>query len=132
MKKKKENPYFYFDNAILTSNLFNMYEQMIIIYLIGLSENEKTKKIDIVNELTISISEFAEKTKMSRTGIANYLRRLEKKGVLVKINNESEEEGYMANTYKLLNFASVWDCKTLEELKNETDRIKREVLLNGE
>lgn len=56
---------------------------------------------------------------------------LENKGVLIKKSRVSEDNGYLSNEYEILNYNSVWDCKTLDELKKETDKIKSEVLING-
>lgn len=121
-------PHFYIYNGLLVSELFNAHEVFLLMYLIGLADNNKTNRI---NTTVISIKKLSEKIGMSKTTVCKYIRLLEEKGVLIKKNRISKENGYIANEYNILNFISVWDCKTLEELKKETDRIKREVQ-NGE
>lgn len=123
-------PHFYIYNGIMESSLFDASEKLLIIYLIGFSENNLESNIDIVNITKISINNLCKKIRMSKSTLYKYLKSLEQKGILIKEFNMSAENGYTANTYKILNFASIWNCETLEELQNEANRIKKEVLTN--
>ena len=121
-------PHFYIYNGLLDSELFNANEVMLIIHLIAFADNSEPNQI---NTTTISINKLSQKLGMSKSTVCKYIKLLENKGVLIKKNRVSEDNGYLSNTYEVLNFISVWDCETLEELKQETDKIKNEVLING-
>lgn len=121
-------PHFYIYNGLLDSNLFNANEVMLIIHLIAFADNNEPNQINIT---TISINKLSQKLGMSKATVCKYIKLLENKGVLIKKNRVSEDNGYLSNTYEVLNFNSVWDCNTLEKLKKETDKIKNEVLTNG-
>lgn len=121
-------PHFYIYNGLLESDLFNANEKMLLIHLIAFADNSEPNQI---NTITISITKLSQKLGISKATICKYIKLLEKKGVLVKKNRVSEDNAYLSNTYKILNYTSAWDCKTLEELKQETDKIKNEVLING-
>lgn len=113
-------------SGLIDSPLFNGYEKLLLIHLLSHS----TAEIDAVNTATISIKKLNESTKISRPTIYRRIKDLEEKGVLVKKKNISIDNGNTANTYKILNYISVWDSTTLEVLKERTDKIKREVLMN--
>lgn len=113
-------------NGLMNSLLFDGYEKLLLIYLLANSN----AKINAINAATISIKKLNEITKISKPTIYNRIKGLEEKGVLMKKNNVSTDNGNTANTYKVLNYTSVWDCKTLEELREETNKIKRKVLAN--
>lgn len=126
--KIKENndpsrPHFYLCNGLITSKLFSTREVMLLIYLIAFADNNEPNQI---NTTTISINKLSQRTKVSKATIYKYIKLLEEKGVLIKKKHISEDNGYLANTYQILNFVSVWNCKTLDELKKETNRIKSE------
>lgn len=114
-------PHFYIYNGLLDSNLFNTSEIILLIHLIAFADNSEPNQ---TNTITISINKLSKKLKMSKVTVCKYIKLLEEKGVLVKKNHISEENGYLSNTYEILNYNSVWDCKSLEELKKETDKIK--------
>lgn len=116
-------PHFYLYNGLITSQLFNTRELVLLIYLIASADNSEPNQI---NTATISINKLSQMTKISKATIHKYIKLLEEKGVLIKKKHISEDNGYLANTYEILNFVSVWDCKTLDELKEETNRIKSE------
>lgn len=99
---------------------------MLLIYLIA----QSSAKIDTMNTATISIRKLCEYTKISKPTVYKHIKKLEEKGVLIKQNNSTSDNGNVANTYKILNYISVWDYETLDELKKETDKIKGEVLIN--
>lgn len=117
-------PYFYIYNGLLDSELFNAHEVLLLIHLIGFADNNETNQI---NTSVISINKLSKKTGISKATVCKYIKSLEEKGVLIKKNRISKENGYIANVYDILNFTSVWDCKTLNELKEETDKIKGRV-----
>lgn len=119
-----DRPHFYVYNGLLDSELFNAHEVILIIHLIAFADNSEPNRI---NTTTISINKLSQKLGMSKATVCKYIRLLEQKGVLVKKNRVSEDNGYLANIYEILNYTSVWDCITLDELKKETDRIKREI-----
>lgn len=121
-------PHFYIYNGLLDSNLFNANEIMLIIHLIAFADNSEPNQI---NTTTISITKLSQKLGISKATVCKYIKLLENKGVLIKQSRVSEDNGYLSNTYEILNYNSVWDCETLEELKKETDKIKGEVLING-
>lgn len=121
-------PHFYIYNGLLDSDLFNANEIMLIIHLIAFADNSEPNQI---NTTTISITKLSQKLGISKATVCKYIKLLENKGVLIKKNRVSEDNGYLSNTYEILNYNSVWDCETLEELKKETDKIKGEVLING-
>jgi len=123
-----DRPHFYIYNGLLDSDLFNANEVMLIIHLIAFSDNNEPNQI---NTTTISINKLSQKSGISKATVCKYIKLLESKGVLIKKSRVSEDNGYLSNTYEILNYNSVWDCKTLEELKKETNKIKREVLNNG-
>lgn len=123
-----DRPYINVYIGLMKSLLFDGYEKMLIIYLMRFSDTSET---DCINTSTISVNDICKKAKMSKTTVYNRIKQLEKKGVLVKQYNNTLDSGKMANTYRLLNYASVWDCETLEELKEITDEIKKEALLDG-
>ena len=119
--------HFYIYNGLLNSDLFNANELILIIHLIAFADNSKPNQI---NTTTISINKLSQKLGMSKATVCKYIKLLENKGVLVKKSRISEDNGYLSNTYEILNYNSVWDCETLEELKEETDKIKSEVIIN--
>lgn len=121
-------PHFYIYNGLLDSDLFNTNEIMLIINLIAFADNSEPNQI---NTTTISINKLSQKLRISKATVCKYIKLLENKGVLIKKSRVSEDNGYLSNTYEILNYNSVWDCETLEELKKETDKIKSEVLING-
>lgn len=112
---------FYIYNGLLDSQLFNAHEVLILVHLIGFADNNE---IDQINRTVISINKLSKKTGISKATVCKYIKSLEEKGVLIKKNRVSKENGYIANVYDILNFISVWDCTTLDELKKETDKIK--------
>ena len=97
---------------------------MLLVHLIAFADNNEPNKI---NTTTISINKLSEKVGISKATVCKYIKSLEEKGVLIKKNRISKENGYIANVYDILNFTSVWDCITLDDLKKETNRIKSEV-----
>ena len=113
-------------DSLMDSLLFNGYEKLLLIYFL----THSTMEINTINTTTVSVKKLNESTKISKPTIYKRIKDLEKKGVLVKEKNISIDNGNTANTYKILNYTTVWNCKTLEELKKETDKIKREVLTN--
>lgn len=115
-------PHFYLYNGLLTSPLFNAHETILLIYLIASSDNNEPDQINIA---TISVNELSKKTGMNKAMVSKYIKSLEKKGVVIRKNSISGEDGCVANTYEILNFISVWDCKTLDKLKKETNKIKK-------
>lgn len=117
-------PHFYIYNGLIDSQLFSAGETVLLIHLIGFADKSE---IDQVNTTTISINKLSRKIGTSKATVCKYIRSLEEKGVLIKKNRVAEDNGYLANVYQVLNFISVWDCSTLDELKKETDRIKSEV-----
>ncbi len=121
-------PHFYIYNGLLDSDLFNANEIMLIIHLIAFADNSEPNQI---NTTTISITKLSQKLGISKATVCKYIKLLENKGVLIKKSRVSEDNGYLSNEYEILNYNSVWDCKTLDELKKETDKIKSEVLING-
>lgn len=121
-------PHFYIYNGLLDSDLFNANEVMLIIHLIAFADNSEPNQI---NTTTISITKLSQKLGISKATVCKYIKLLENKGVLIKKSRISEDNGYLSNTYEILNYNSVWDCETLDELKKETDKIKSEVLING-
>lgn len=121
-------PHFYIYSGLLDSDLFNINEIMLIIHLIAFADNSDSNQI---NTVTISINKLRKILKISKTTICKYIKSLEKKGVLVKKNRVSEDNGCLANIYEILNYTSVWDCQTLDDLKKETNRIKMEVQGSG-
>lgn len=112
---------FYIYNGLLDSQLFNAHEVLILVHLIGFADNNE---IDQINRTVISINKLSKKAGISKATVCKYIKSLEEKGVLIKKNRVSKENGYIANVYDILNFISVWDCTTLDELKKETDKIK--------
>lgn len=112
---------FYIYNGLLDSQLFNAHEVLLLVHLIGFADNND---IDQINTTVISINKLSKKTGISKATVCKYIKSLEEKGVLIKKNRVSKENGYIANVYDILNFTSVWDCATLDELKKETDKIK--------
>lgn len=116
--------HFYIYNGLLESQLFNIHEVMLLVHLIAFADNNEPNKI---NTTTISINKLSEKVGISKATVCKYIKSLEEKGVLIKKNRISKENGYIANVYDILNFTSVWDCITLDDLKKETNRIKSEV-----
>lgn len=123
-----DRPHFYIYDGLLTSKLFNSHETMLLIYLIGFAHDSETNN---TNTISISTNKLRQKLGMSSAAVHKYIRSLEEKGVLVKKGPISEEDDDCDNTYEILNYVSVWDCETLDELKKETDRIKREVQCDG-
>ncbi len=121
-------PHFYIYNSLLDSDLFNAHEVLLLIHLIGFADNNVPNQI---NTTVISINKLSKKTGISKATVCKYIKSLEEKGVLIKKNRISKENGYISNVYDILNFISVWDCTTLDELKKETDRIKKEVENGG-
>ena len=119
-----DRPHFYIYDGLMTSKLFNTYEKILLIHLIGFAHDSESNNI---NTVSISTNKLKQKLGMSSAAVHKYIRLLEEKGVLVKKDPISEEDDDFDNTYEILNYISVWDCKTLDELKKETDRIKKEV-----
>lgn len=115
-------PYIEIYNGLLDSQLFDRYETMLLIHLLAHSAAE----IDTICSATMSINEISKKTRISKPTLLRRIKRLEEKGILIKQKNFSLHNGIGANTYKILNYISAWDCKTLEELKEVTDKIKKE------
>ena len=113
-------------DSLMDSLLFNGYEKLLLIYFL----THSTMEINTINTTTVSVKKLNESTKISKPTIYKRIKDLEEKGVLIKEKNISIDNGNTANTYKILNYTTVWNCKTLEELKKETDKIKREVLTN--
>lgn len=118
-----DRPYFYVYTGLLESDLFNANETILIIYLIASAYDNE---IDTVNTITINIDEASQMLGVSRADVCKYIKSLEKKGILFKKDPVPEDNECFDGTYDILNYISVWDCKTLDELKKETDRIKRE------
>lgn len=112
---------FYIYNGLLDSQLFSAHEVLLLVHLIGFANNNE---INQINTTVISINKLSKKTGISKATVCKYIKSLEEKGVLIKKNRISKENGYIANVYDILNFTSVWDCTTLDELKEETNRIK--------
>lgn len=123
-----DRPHFYIYTGLLNSDLFNANEVMLIIHLIAFADNSEPNQVNIT---TISINKLSQKLGISKSTVCKYIKLLENKGVLIKKSRISKDNGYLSNTYEILNYNSVWDCETLEELKKETDKIKNEVLING-
>jgi DNA-binding transcriptional ArsR family regulator len=121
-------PYIEVYDGLINSFLIDWFDKLLIIYLMMSSD---TSKINCVNTATVSIREICQKTKMSKPTICKHIRILEEKGIIIKQENNTPNNKRIANTYKLLNYVSVWDCKTLNELKNVTNKIKSEVLKDG-
>ena len=71
------------------------------------------------------MNRLSQQLGMSRVDVRKYIKVLEEKGVLVKKGSVSDDD-HFDNIYMILNYISVWDCKTLDELKKETDRIKKQ------
>lgn len=115
-------PHFYIYTGLLDSTLFNADETILIIYLIASAYDNDT---DTINIATISINRLSKKLGMSRADVCKHIKSLEEKGVLVRKELVSDDD-YFDNIYMILNYISVWDCKTLDELKKETDRIKKQ------
>lgn len=80
-----------------------------------------------INTTTISINKLSQEIRKGKAVVYKYIQSLEEKGVVIKANPVSEDSGSITDTYKILNFESMWDCKTLDELKKETDRIKSKI-----
>lgn len=120
-------PYIEVYHGLINSVLLDGFDKLLVISFMMFSDTSET---DTINTSTVSISKICQKTKMSKPTVCKHIKSLEEKGVLIKQHNSTPDSGKMANTYKLLNYISVWDCKTLEELKMETDKIKSEVLKN--
>lgn len=118
-----DRPYFYVYTGLLESDLFNANETILIIYLIASAYDNQ---IDTVNTITINIDGASQALGMSRSDVCKYVKSLEKKGILFKKGPVPEDNECFDNIYDILNYISVWDCRTLDELKKETDRIKRE------
>lgn len=121
-------PYIEVYDGLIDSLLIDWFDKLLIIYLMMSSD---TSKINCVNTATVSIREICQKTKISKPTICKHIKILEEKGIIIKQENNTSNNRRIANTYKLLNYISVWDCKTLDELKNVTNKIKSEVLENG-
>ena len=115
-------PHFYLYTGLLDSALFNADETILIIYLIASAYNNDT---DTINTTAISMNRLSQQLGMSRVDVRKYIKVLEEKGVLVKKGSVSDDD-HFDNIYMILNYISVWDCKTLDELKKETDRIKKQ------
>lgn len=114
--------------GIMDSPLFDIYEKMLIICLLVKSNSEA--EIDTINTVTISINELNKLLPTSKNGTYKSIKLLEEKGVLIKERAVSSSGGNRENTYKVLNYFSVWDSTTLDELKENTDKIKREMSLH--
>jgi len=123
-----DRPRFYIYTGLLDSDLFNADETILIIYLIASAYDNE---INTINTTAISINKLSQKLGMSRVDVHKHIKSLEEKGVLVKKGPISEDNDHFDNIYEILNHISVWDCKTLDELKKVTDRIKRRVLCDG-
>ncbi len=121
-------PYIEVYNGLIDSLLLDGIDKLLVIYFMMFSD---TSEIDCVNTSTVSISKICKMIKMSKPTVCKHIKNLEEKGILIKKENSTPNNRRTANTYKLLNYVSVWDCKTLEELKKVTDKIKSEVLKNG-
>lgn len=113
-------------NGLIDSQLYDIYEKLLIIYLLLYS----TANIDTVCTATISINNLARASQTSKATIRRRLKSLAEKGILIKQKNILPNKSADANTYKVLNYISVWDCRTLSELKEETDKLKSEILTN--
>ena len=109
-----DRQHFYIYVGLLDSDLFNADETLLIIYLIAFTHNNE---IDMINTISISINSLNQKLGISKTAIYECIRLLEEKGVLIKKDHVSEDNDYLDNTYNILNYISVWDCKTLDEFK---------------
>lgn len=118
-----DRPHFYIYTGLLDSDLFDANETILIIYLIASAHDNE---INTINTTAISINRVSQKLGMSRVDVRKYIKLLEEKGVLVKKGLVSEDDDCFDNTYMVLNYISVWDCKTLDELKRVTDRIKKQ------
>ena len=117
-----DRPRFYIYTGLLDSDLFNADETILIIYLIASAYDNE---INTINTTAISINKLSQKLGMSRVDVHKHIKSLEEKGVLVKKGSVSDDD-HFDNIYMILNYISVWDCKTLDELKKETDRIKKQ------
>ena len=117
-----DRPRFYIYTGLLDSDLFNADETILIIYLIASAYDNE---INTINTTAISMNRLSQQLGMSRVDVRKYIKVLEEKGVLVKKGSVSDDD-HFDNIYMILNYISVWDCKTLDELKKETDRIKKQ------
>lgn len=117
-----DRPHFYIYTGLLDSDLFDANETILIIYLIASAHDNE---INTINTTAISINRVSQKLGMSRVDVRKYIKLLEEKGVLVKKCPASDDD-HFDNTYMILNYISVWDCKTLDELRRVTDRIKKQ------
>lgn len=115
------NTYMVIYNGLIESQLFDKYEKILIIHLLKCFTDE----IDTICIANISLNELTRISQISKSTLRRRLKSLEEKGILIKQENSSPDNGTDANTYKILNYISVWDCKTLKELKRETDKIKK-------
>lgn len=123
-----DRPHFYVYAGLLESRLFNVNEKMLIVYLLGLAEDNKA---DRINTASISIDELSQKMSMDKSSVCKIIRSLEEKGVLVKKETAVGDSTDPVDTYGVLNYTSVWECRTSNALRKETDRIKREVQWDG-
>lgn len=119
-----DRPHFYIYSGLLDSLLFNADEKMFIIYLIGSAEDSG---VDRINTISASIDRLSQKMRIDRSSVCKNIRSLKEKGVLIKKDISAENSTDPICAYGVLNYVSVWDCKTFDELKKETDRIKLEV-----
>lgn len=119
-----DRPHFDIYHGMILSELFNGDEKMLLMQLIASADNSNPNQI---NTTTISVNKLSRETGKGKTAVYKYIQSLEEKGVLIKENPVPEDNGSITDTYKILNFESVWDCRTLDELKKETDRIKSEL-----
>lgn len=110
--------------GIMDSPLFNANEMMLIISL--LMKSNSKMEIDTINTTTISINALSKMLLINKKRTCKSIKKLEEKGVLIKERDVSPDDGDIENTYKVLNYLSVWDSTTLDELKENTDKIKKE------
>lgn len=115
-------------NGVMELPLLDMYEMLLVIFLLMKSNSET--EIDTINTVTISINKLTKMTLMSAKDVKRSIKKLEKKGILIREQSVSLDDIDAENTYRVLNYYSVWDSTTLEELKENTDKIKREMSLN--
>lgn len=123
-----DKPFTMIYTGIMDSPLLNTDERMLIISLLIKSNSEV--EIDTINTAQVSINELSTLVMASKKRACKAIESLEEKGVLIKENAVSPKDGDIENTYKVLNYLLVWDSTTLDELKENTDKIKREMSLH--
>ena len=121
-------PHFFVYAGILESRLFTVNEKMLIVYLLGSAEDSKA---DSINTASINMDKLSEYMSMDKSSVCRCIRSLEEKGVLVKKETDVGDSADPVETYGILNYISVWECRSSNALRKETDRIKQEVQWDG-